>query len=196
MPVDDDPFALSERDEGRARPAPSAANEPSANSSDGLSVEFDAYGIAPRKDGGGADLSSVRPTPESEEMDFDPYGLVDRGAAPTAKPAAKPKKRRKPARLRISYKNARTFVKEYSRNVSRGGTFIKTKKPLAVGRDCVLFLTVPGVDEPIELKGAVVWSSRDKAPEPGKDEGMGIKFDTGAGSGLQRVTQTLFQLQA
>jgi hypothetical protein len=36
-----------------------------------------------------------------------------------------------------------------------------------------------------------VWSSREKAPEPGKDEGMGIKFDTSAGSGLDRVTESL-----
>jgi uncharacterized protein (TIGR02266 family) len=159
--------------------------------------EFDAYGIAPRKEGGGADFSKARkpPTGESNDPEFDPYGLVERGGAkpssPNAASTAPAKKRRKPARLRISYKNAATFVKEYERNVGRGGTFIKTEKPLAVGRDCVLFLTLPGIDEPLELKGVVVWSSQEKAPEPGKDEGMGIKFDTSAGSGLDRVTETL-----
>ncbi len=202
MPVEDeDPFALSERDASVPRQAASTsrAADPGPDRS-----EFDAYGIAPRKEGGGADFSKVRkdgsPSPK-DEVEFDPYGLAERGAGGPTSPKAgaggkKKKKKKKPARLRISYKNAATFVKEYQRNVNRGGTFIKTKKPLAVGRDCVLFLTVPGVDDPLELKGAVVWSSRDKAPEPGKDEGMGIKFDTSAGSGLQRVTDTLQQLGA
>jgi len=196
LPVDDeDPFALSERDADAPRRSPSPAAEAAAAGPD--RSEFDAYGIAPRKEGGGADFSNVKKDLPPGEVEFDPYGLAERGAGkPTSPAAPTKKKKRKPARLRISYKNAATFVKEYQRNVSRGGTFIKTKKPLAVGRDCVLFLTVPGVDDPLELKGAVVWSSRDKAPEPGKDEGMGIKFDTSAGSGLQRVTETLSQLGA
>jgi molecular chaperone DnaK len=205
-----DPFAISERDAGPVEDSlapvpvdeidPFAAAELSAagNSTPEVDTsEFDAYGIAPRKEGGGADFSKARKsiTGQSNDPEFDPYGLVERGGAkpssPSAASTAPAKKRRKPARLRISYKNAATFVKEYERNVGRGGTFIKTKKPLAVGRDCVLFLTVPGIDEPLELKGVVVWSSREKAPEPGKEEGMGIKFDTSAGSGLDRVTESL-----
>ena len=187
-PTDADPLALAERG-GRAP----GSSQPKS----GSGAAFDAYGIAPRREGGGADLSSVRRDPAPAGADFDPYGLAERRAAKeSVAPDPEAGQPRKPARLRISYKNASTFVKEYTRNVSRGGTFIKTKKPLAVGRDCVLFLTVPGIEDPVELLGVVVWSSLGADREPGKDEGMGIKFDTGPEGGLGQVSQTLQQLQS
>ena len=37
-------------------------------------------------------------------------------------------------------------MREYERNLKRGGTFIKTKTPLEVGRECVLLLTVPDLE--------------------------------------------------
>lgn len=95
--------------------------------------------------------------------------------------------RRRPARLRISYKKSSTFVGEYRRNLQRGGTFIKTKKPLDVGRDCILHLTVPGLDQPIEVRGSVVWSSKGQQLNPGQDEGMGIKYDAGDDDGMTRL---------
>ena len=105
-------------------------------------------------------------------------------------PAAAPRKRR-PAKLRISYKKASTFVKEYSKNLKRGGTFIKTKKPLDVGRECILHLTVPGWDDPIEIHGNVVWSSKGVEVMVGQEEGMGIKYDTTDGAGLVAAEQAL-----
>ncbi len=99
--------------------------------------------------------------------------------------------KRRPAKLRISYKKASTFVKEYSKNLKRGGTFIKTKKPLDVGRECILHLTVPGWDDAIEIHGNVVWSSKGVEVMVGQEEGMGIKYDTGDDAGLQAAEQAL-----
>jgi type IV pilus assembly protein PilZ len=85
-------------------------------------------------------------------------------------------------------------VKEYKRNLKRGGTFVKTKKPLEVGRACILHLTVPGCDEPIEVGGSVVWSSRDAEDVEAQDQGMGIKYTTGEGSGLKHLKEVLDRL--
>jgi molecular chaperone DnaK len=112
---------------------------------------------------------------------------------PRATDPAGPRKRR-PAKLRISYKKASTFVKEYSKNIKRGGTFIKTKKPLDVGRECILHLTVPGWDDPIEIHGNVVWSSKGVEVMVGQEEGMGIKYDTADDAGLVAAQQALSAL--
>jgi len=105
-----------------------------------------------------------------------------------------PKRKKKAAKLKISYKKAATFKKEYTRNVKRGGTFIKTPKPLEVGRSCVLQLGVPGFDTPLSLRGSVVWSSRDAELGPGQEEGMGIRFDPDDEAGVQSVKDVLARL--
>ena len=35
--------------------------------------------------------------------------------------------------LNVEYKRLNTFFADYTRNISKGGTFIKTDKPLEVG---------------------------------------------------------------
>jgi type IV pilus assembly protein PilZ len=96
--------------------------------------------------------------------------------------------------LRISYKKASTFVGEYRRNLQRGGTFIKTRKPLDVGRDCVLHLTVPGFDDAIEIQGTVVWSSKGQTIGPGQDEGMGIRYDPTDERGMESLKSAVERL--
>ena len=110
---------------------------------------------------------------------------------PPLSSGSKPAGKRRPAKLRISYKKASTFVKEYSKNLKRGGTFIKTKKPLDVGRECILHLTVPGWDDAIELHGNVVWSSKGVEVMVGQEEGMGIKYDAADAAGLRAARQAL-----
>ena len=85
-------------------------------------------------------------------------------------------------------------MKEYRRNLQRGGTFIKTKKPLEVGRECILHLTVPGLEDAVELAGSVVWSSKGVEVMTGQEEGMGIKYDTGDDVGLRSVEAALDML--
>ena len=55
--------------------------------------------------------------------------------------------------------------------------FIKTKKPLEIGRDCELHVSVPGYDDPLKIKGSVVWSSKGAEVMVGQEEGMGIRYD-------------------
>ena len=40
---------------------------------------------------------------------------------------------RAPIELKVEYKRLNTFFADYTKNISRGGTFIATDKPLPVG---------------------------------------------------------------
>lgn len=78
---------------------------------------------------------------------------------------------RAPIELKVDYKKLNSFFADYTKNISKGGTFIKTKKPLPIGTRFLFKLTVPLREAPFELLGEVVWSRPD-AEEPG----MGIRF--------------------
>ncbi len=107
-----------------------------------------------------------------------------------------PPRKRKPARLKIAYRRVDAFVSEYGENLARGGTFIKTPKPLDEGRECVFELTIPGRDTPIMLKGVVVWSSKGKETlEEGQERGMAIKYLFDEGTGKREIEQLLDELR-
>ncbi len=78
---------------------------------------------------------------------------------------------RVPIELKVDYKKLNSFFADYTKNISKGGTFIKTKKPLSIGTKFLFKLTVPQRAEPFELLGEVVWSKAD-----GDEPGMGIRF--------------------
>jgi type IV pilus assembly protein PilZ len=78
---------------------------------------------------------------------------------------------RVPIELKVDYKKLNSFFADYTKNISKGGTFIKTKKPLSIGTKFLFKLTVPQRAEPFELLGEVVWSKAD-----GEEPGMGIRF--------------------
>jgi type IV pilus assembly protein PilZ len=83
--------------------------------------------------------------------------------------------------LKVEYKRLNTFFYDYTKNISKGGTFIKTDKPLAVGTIFLFKLLLPAQAEPLGLRGEVRWVVKDGEPLPpqvaeGHDAGMGIKF--------------------
>jgi type IV pilus assembly protein PilZ len=78
---------------------------------------------------------------------------------------------RAPIELKVDYKKLNSFFADYTKNISKGGTFIRTSKPLPIGTRFLFKLTVPQRPGPFELIGEVVW-----ATASGDDAGMGIKF--------------------
>ena len=78
---------------------------------------------------------------------------------------------RLPIELKVDYKKLNSFFADYTKNISKGGTFIKTKKPLPIGTRFLFKLTVPQRPAPFELLGEVVWSKSE-----GDEPGMGIRF--------------------
>jgi type IV pilus assembly protein PilZ len=78
--------------------------------------------------------------------------------------------------LKVEYKRLNTFFADYTKNISKGGTFIRTDKPLDVGTEFVFALGIPNLDEPVRLRGRVMWII---PPERGTSDapaGMGIRF--------------------
>jgi len=78
---------------------------------------------------------------------------------------------RAPIELKVDYKKLNSFFADYTKNISKGGTFIKTKRALPLGTRFVFQLAVPGRASPFVLHGDVVRAETD-GPEPG----MGIRF--------------------
>ena len=84
---------------------------------------------------------------------------------------------RRPIELKVEYKRLNTFFADYTKNISRGGTFIKTRRPLPVGTEFLFKLFVPGRDEPLTISGEVQRIVADAdASEVGEDQGMAIRF--------------------
>jgi len=158
--------------------------------------DLDPFGVKSRESDDAAGGDAIKHSSKVEASAPDSSAAAPTSGSP-AQPAGAPTgaRKKRPARLRISYKNASTFVKEYKRNLKRGGTFIKTKTPLEVGRDCILHLTIPGCDEPVEVQGAVVWSSRDSEDVEGQEQGMGIKYSSAEGSGIEGLREVLARLE-
>jgi type IV pilus assembly protein PilZ len=80
---------------------------------------------------------------------------------------------RRPIELKVEYKRLNTFFADYTKNISRGGTFIKTRRPLPIGTEFLFKLFVPGRAEPLTIHGEV---QRIVDEAPGEDQGMAIKF--------------------
>lgn len=83
---------------------------------------------------------------------------------------------RAPIELKVEYRRLNTFFADYTKNISRGGTFIKTHKPLDIGTDFIFKLYVPTLDEPLRLEGKVQWIINPGEEAPGEHPGMGIQF--------------------
>ena len=83
-----------------------------------------------------------------------------------------------PIELRVEYKKMNTFFSDYTKNISKGGTFIKTDKPLKVGTEFLFKLQLPSMNEPIDIRGQVVWVNAEGALQRPEipDKGMGIRF--------------------
>ncbi len=80
---------------------------------------------------------------------------------------------RRPIELKVEYKRLNTFFADYTKNISRGGTFIKTSRPLPVGTEFLFKLFVPGRDQPLTIHGEVQRIIEGSATE---EAGMAIKF--------------------
>jgi type IV pilus assembly protein PilZ len=85
---------------------------------------------------------------------------------------------RAPIELQVEYKKLNTFFSDYTKNISKGGTFIKTDRPLKVGTEFVFRLTIPAMVDPVEIKGRVAWvNTQGETQRPEIAElGMGIRF--------------------
>lgn len=83
---------------------------------------------------------------------------------------------RAPIELKVEYKRLNSFFSDYTKNISRGGTFIPTTKPLGIGTEFVFKLCIPKRKEPLSLRGKVQWIVTEEQATEEQPSGMGIGF--------------------
>src|SRR5215204_3843778 len=93
---------------------------------------------------------------------------------------------RAPIELKVEYKRLNTFFADYTRNISRGGTFIGTDKPLPVGTEFVFALGIPSMPQPLRLRGKVIWTTDVADATKANPSGMGIEFQYGEGERAEK----------
>ena len=62
---------------------------------------------------------------------------------------------------------------EHRENLTKGGTFVKTAKPLAVRRECICEVSAPGLEDTLLFPAVVTFVA---TSAPGQDAGMGIEY--------------------
>ncbi len=77
--------------------------------------------------------------------------------------------------LPVAYRSVGSFLSDWATNISQGGLFINTRKPLPVGTVVKLIIQLPGAGVPFDITGRVTrtaeWDNRlNTAP------GMAIEF--------------------
>jgi molecular chaperone DnaK len=81
-------------------------------------------------------------------------------------------------RIKLKYPDVETFIQKYAVNISRGGIFIATKQPKAVGTFVrfEFLLSDATTTSIIRGEGQVQWTKEFDPAHPTKAHGMGVKF--------------------
>jgi len=88
--------------------------------------------------------------------------------------------RRKEQRIRkvlsLTFKSEAGLVKAFTEDMSIGGMFIRTAKPLPVGEVFTLKLILPGTSDALNIGCEVAWNRAKEKSTESRPPGMGIKF--------------------
>ena len=101
---------------------------------------------------------------------------------------------RAPIALKVEYKRLNSFFADYTRNISKGGTFIRTERPLPIGTEFHFELCVPKLNEPLRLRGKVQWIVTPDAADADTEPGMGIGFIYESEAERERIEGTVEEL--
>ena len=77
-------------------------------------------------------------------------------------------------KVKVEYESVEDFLLDYTSNLSMGGMFIKTDRPLQVGARFRLRFQITGRATPVETYAEVKWVVN----EEHLNSGMGVAFDT------------------
>jgi len=94
--------------------------------------------------------------------------------------------------LNVEYKRLNTFFADYTKNISKGGTFIRTERPLDIGTEFIFALTIRGLAEPLRLRGRVKWIVNAEEATESSPAGMGIEFQY-ANDAERRATEAIVE---
>ncbi len=82
------------------------------------------------------------------------------------------------AKLRVHFGiNPQVLLTDYSVNLSTGGVFLQTDKPLPMETPLTLEFSLPNLSMPVRCKGRVAWlNASENATKPLLPQGMGVQF--------------------
>ena len=104
---------------------------------------------------------------------------VDFDEAPTDPPIEVAAPSSGNVRLRMAYPSSQRLADDLVTGLRRGGCFVSTDEPMAVGATCLLEYTAPDLPDPIQLEAIVTWSTRDPSTSAvGHTPGMDVEFRT------------------
>lgn len=93
----------------------------------------------------------------------------------TEKPHPKRQAQRLDHEILVAYRTMDGFITDWAVNISKGGLFVNTRAPLAVGSQVRLIISLPDAAFPFDLTGKVSWVNEfDNASN--LVPGMGIEF--------------------
>ncbi len=83
---------------------------------------------------------------------------------------------RTPVILKVDYRDIDTFFTNFAENLSEGGMFISTSRPLKPGTTLFLEFLLPDSSLKVKTRGEVMWS-RNNPKSDREKRGMGIRFE-------------------
>ena len=96
--------------------------------------------------------------------------------------------------LPVAYRTVGSFLTDWATDISQGGMFINTRKPLPVGTEVKILLQLPTVEAPLGLSGRVTRVSG-HGGGAGDVSGMGIQFTDVDPSRREQLEQIVKRLQ-
>jgi uncharacterized protein (TIGR02266 family) len=97
-------------------------------------------------------------------------------AGPACPPSSRRRDMRVPADLEVTFADRRGFQHAYLRNISEGGVYVETDKPLKLRDRFDLRIVVASPATELELRVEVVWVNRQPSPSSGLLPGVGVAF--------------------
>ena len=81
-----------------------------------------------------------------------------------------------PVRVRLRYAAFETFIEKFAPNVTRGGLFLASREPRAVGEVFNFEVLLAGGEVALAGEGKVTWVREFDPAAPNKPHGMGVQF--------------------
>ena len=96
--------------------------------------------------------------------------------------------------IQVDYHTAESFFRDFVDNISAGGMFIATPKPLEPGAQLRLEFLLPGCDYPIRVNGKVAWSR--SVSSEGQRRGMGVTLDSLSPNAKDKINTIIKHLRS
>jgi uncharacterized protein (TIGR02266 family) len=93
-----------------------------------------------------------------------------------------------PTLVDIEFENG-TFRHEFSVNISEGGMYVDTERPLPIGTKAILRFAMPNLDWVFEIHAVISWAVTVTTNErlDGKKDGLGFQFTSMSDEDAEKI---------